>query len=290
MRKFREGDVGGRLVHASTGSSPTAPEVIAFLRDALLVPVYEGYGCTETGMVRSRARPGPPARPRAAALAGASGAPSLRVLQARVGAAAGRAVGVCCEDPCHRALDGGCARGKEPCSARDLKPPAMQEACCLEKEASPAIKPCGSPYPARAVSVLALARGRRADQHGLGDEQRQRAGLEAGRRARAGLLHVRPFPRGELLVKTRTMMKGYYKHPKARRLGEPDADRVARLPQWWQGDRGTERTGLASAVLAPGSGEPGCCGSAASPLRTRVSCSGRARARARAAPLMGPQR
>ncbi len=100
----------------------------------------------------------------------------------------------------------------------------------------------------------------------------------------------RPFPRGELLVKTRTMMKGYYKHPKARRLGEPDADRVARLPQWWQGDRGTERTGLASAVLAPGSGEPGCCGSAASPLRTRVSCSGRARARARAAPLMGPQR
>lgn len=51
MRKFREGDVGGRLVYAFTGSSPTAPEVIAFLRDALLVPVYEGYGSTEAGMV-----------------------------------------------------------------------------------------------------------------------------------------------------------------------------------------------------------------------------------------------
>ena len=55
MRKFREEDVGGRLVYAFTGSSPTAPEVISFLRDALLVPFYEGYGSTEAGMVRARA-------------------------------------------------------------------------------------------------------------------------------------------------------------------------------------------------------------------------------------------
>ena len=53
MRKFREEDIGGRLVYAFTGSSPTAPEVISFLRDALLVPIYEGYGSTEAGMVRS---------------------------------------------------------------------------------------------------------------------------------------------------------------------------------------------------------------------------------------------
>ena len=26
----------------------------------------------------------------------------------------------------------------------------------------------------------------------------------------------RPFPRGELLLKTRSQIKGYYKHPKAR--------------------------------------------------------------------------
>ena len=51
MRKFREEDVGGRLLYAFTGSSPTAPEVIDFLRDALLVPFYEGYGSTEAGMV-----------------------------------------------------------------------------------------------------------------------------------------------------------------------------------------------------------------------------------------------
>ena len=53
MRKFREVDVGGRLCYAFTGSSPIAPEVLEFLRDALLVPFYEGYGSTEAGMVCS---------------------------------------------------------------------------------------------------------------------------------------------------------------------------------------------------------------------------------------------
>ena len=52
MRKFREEDVGGRLVYSLTGSSPIAPEVLVFLRDALQAPTYEGYGSTEAGYVR----------------------------------------------------------------------------------------------------------------------------------------------------------------------------------------------------------------------------------------------
>lgn len=32
-----------------TGSAPTAPEVVDFLRDAMIVPIYEGYGSTECG-------------------------------------------------------------------------------------------------------------------------------------------------------------------------------------------------------------------------------------------------
>ena len=44
----------GACVFAFTGSSPIAPEVLEFLRDALLVPFYEGYGSTEAGMVRGR--------------------------------------------------------------------------------------------------------------------------------------------------------------------------------------------------------------------------------------------
>ena len=52
MRKFRDEDVGGRLVYSLTGSSPIAPEVLVFLRDALQAPTYEGYGSTEAGYVR----------------------------------------------------------------------------------------------------------------------------------------------------------------------------------------------------------------------------------------------
>ena len=55
MRKFREEEVGGRLVFSLTGSSPIAPEVLVFLRDALQAPTYEGYGSTEAGYVRPAA-------------------------------------------------------------------------------------------------------------------------------------------------------------------------------------------------------------------------------------------
>ena len=51
MRKFREADVGGRLVFSLTGSSPIAPEVLVFLRGALQAPTYEGYGSTEAGYI-----------------------------------------------------------------------------------------------------------------------------------------------------------------------------------------------------------------------------------------------
>ena len=54
LRQFREEEAGGRLVYAFTGSSPAAPEVLAFLKQALQVPIFEGYGSTETGPVRSR--------------------------------------------------------------------------------------------------------------------------------------------------------------------------------------------------------------------------------------------
>ena len=52
-RRFREAELGGRLVYSLTGSSPIAPEVLAFLRDALQAPMYEAYGSTEAGYVRS---------------------------------------------------------------------------------------------------------------------------------------------------------------------------------------------------------------------------------------------
>ena len=46
VEHFREGDCGGRVLTALTASAPTAPEVVDFLRDALLVPIYEAYGST----------------------------------------------------------------------------------------------------------------------------------------------------------------------------------------------------------------------------------------------------
>ena len=61
LRTFREEGAGGRLVAAYTGSSPAAPEVLDFLKDALGVPIFEGYGSTETGPVRARRCPAIPA-------------------------------------------------------------------------------------------------------------------------------------------------------------------------------------------------------------------------------------
>jgi len=49
IENFREKELGGRVFTCMTGSAPTAPEVVDFLRDALIVPIYEGYGSTECG-------------------------------------------------------------------------------------------------------------------------------------------------------------------------------------------------------------------------------------------------
>ena len=49
IENFREKELGGRIFQCMTGSAPTAPEVVDFLRDSLIVPVYEGYGSTEAG-------------------------------------------------------------------------------------------------------------------------------------------------------------------------------------------------------------------------------------------------
>lgn len=43
--------LGGRVVHAPCGSAPLAPELAAFVRDALDVPLLDSYGTTETGLV-----------------------------------------------------------------------------------------------------------------------------------------------------------------------------------------------------------------------------------------------
>ena len=49
IEDFREKELGGRVFTCMTGSAPTAPEVVDFLRDAMIVPIYEGYGSTECG-------------------------------------------------------------------------------------------------------------------------------------------------------------------------------------------------------------------------------------------------
>lgn len=49
IEEFREKELGGRIFQCMTGSAPTAPEVVDFLRDSLIVPIYEGYGSTEAG-------------------------------------------------------------------------------------------------------------------------------------------------------------------------------------------------------------------------------------------------
>ena len=51
IEDFRDHELGGRVFSALTGSAPTAPEVVDFLRDSLIVPIYEGYGSTEAGMI-----------------------------------------------------------------------------------------------------------------------------------------------------------------------------------------------------------------------------------------------
>lgn len=47
--EMKAGFLGTRLLMATTGSSPTAPEVRQFIRDCFCIPFIEGYGCTEAG-------------------------------------------------------------------------------------------------------------------------------------------------------------------------------------------------------------------------------------------------
>ena len=49
--QMRDTFLGDRLVAAVVGSAPTAPEVVAFLQDCFDIPVYEGYGATEGGVM-----------------------------------------------------------------------------------------------------------------------------------------------------------------------------------------------------------------------------------------------
>lgn len=49
LEDFVEKELGGRVLTCMTGSAPTAPEVIDFLRDTLVAPILEGYGSTEAG-------------------------------------------------------------------------------------------------------------------------------------------------------------------------------------------------------------------------------------------------
>ncbi|WP_307021206.1 carboxylic acid reductase [Streptomyces canus] len=48
---LRDHVLGGRVIHAPCGSAPLAPELAAFLRNALDVPLLDSYGTTETGLV-----------------------------------------------------------------------------------------------------------------------------------------------------------------------------------------------------------------------------------------------
>ncbi|WP_437677068.1 thioester reductase domain-containing protein [Sorangium sp. So ce131] len=51
MAEMRRSFLGDRLVYAVTGTAPTAPEIIDFLERCFEIPIYDGYGSTEAGMV-----------------------------------------------------------------------------------------------------------------------------------------------------------------------------------------------------------------------------------------------
>jgi fatty acid CoA ligase FadD9 len=51
LREMRAGVLGDRLVHITTTTAPTAPEITWFLERCFDVPVHDGYGSTETGPI-----------------------------------------------------------------------------------------------------------------------------------------------------------------------------------------------------------------------------------------------
>lgn len=51
MAEMRSSFLGDRFLLALTGSAPTPPDVVSFLRDCFDVPVIDGYGSTEAGPI-----------------------------------------------------------------------------------------------------------------------------------------------------------------------------------------------------------------------------------------------
>ncbi len=47
---FREKELGGRVFSCTTGSAPSAKEVLAWLDEVMSFPILNGYGSTECGV------------------------------------------------------------------------------------------------------------------------------------------------------------------------------------------------------------------------------------------------
>ena len=50
LEHFRERELGGRVFSCTTGSAPTAAEVLRWLDDVMGFPALNGYGSTECGI------------------------------------------------------------------------------------------------------------------------------------------------------------------------------------------------------------------------------------------------
>ena len=51
IRRFREEVRGGRILSATTGSAPSAPDILRWLEEVLGFPIINAYGSTEGGMI-----------------------------------------------------------------------------------------------------------------------------------------------------------------------------------------------------------------------------------------------
>ncbi|AUX39065.1 oxidoreductase [Sorangium cellulosum] len=51
MAEMRRSFLGDRLVYGVAGTAPTAPEIIDFLERCFEIPIYDGYGSTEAGVI-----------------------------------------------------------------------------------------------------------------------------------------------------------------------------------------------------------------------------------------------
>lgn len=48
---FHEEKMGGRIMSASTGGAPNAPEVMSWIKEVLGFPITNNYGSTEGGLM-----------------------------------------------------------------------------------------------------------------------------------------------------------------------------------------------------------------------------------------------